>query len=387
METEYKFRALPKQSKSRINTMFYFCPYLAYCNDYLGERSGEVSVRTAVGTDAHMILAEFWKVFDINYLYKEFKVDPNIDLENNPITYYFYGICMELTPKYDREVQVLQRIYWKFAKLQAARFLDLYQMFKGNKIKVYKYFTPEKVEQYYYNEDLEIYGTIDCVYKIPKLGEQLTEALFISDIKTGNIPASVRRGAIKVGDETSVKVPPKFMFEIHFYALLYLTQHGWYFKDEKVRKFVLNNEYFDEITKTYKSFGLGKTKEEEQDLQKKKKKYIKKINHKLYIYNYALEKEIELNYGDLIVGYLFLTGDPNIKDPVVVKKKFTYSSFKAVLLKINLSRAIWFNKNNNEFYLVRLMKTRPEYNKYKCDNCSRKEKCLLEIEQEFKKRK
>jgi len=384
MESEYRFRALPKQSKSRINSMFYFCPYLAYCNDYLGEERGEGTIRTSVGTDVHMILSEFWKQFDIDYLYEDIEINPNKDLENNPITYYFYGICMELTPEYDREVQVLQRIYWKFAKLQTARFLSLYQMFKGNKLRVYEYFTPIEIEQHYYNEDLEIYGTLDCVYKIPELGETLTESLFISDIKTGNIPASVRRGATNVSDETSVKVPPKFMFEIHFYALLYLTQHGWYFKDERVQRFVLNNEYYDEVSKTYKSFGLGKTKEEEQNLQKKKKKYISKIDHKLHIYNYALEKEIELNYGDLNVGYLFLTGDPSIKDPVVVKKKFTYSSFKTALLKINLARAIWFNRNDDRFYLVRLMKTRPEYNQYRCDNCSRKEKCLAEIEAEFK---
>ena len=79
-----------------------------------------------------------------------------------------------------------------------------------------------------------------------------------------------------------------------------------------------------------------------------------------------------------------MTGDPNIKDPVVVRKKFTYASFKTALLKINLARAIWFRRWDDSFYLIRKMKTRPEYSQYRCDHCSRKEKCLAEIEAEFK---
>ena len=119
MESEYHYKALPKQSKSRIKAMFYFCPYLAYKNDYLGEREDVMTKRTDIGTDTHMIFGEFWKYFDIDYLYKEVDINHAIDLDNNPVTYYFYGICMSLTPEYDRDVSVLQRIFWKFSKLHA----------------------------------------------------------------------------------------------------------------------------------------------------------------------------------------------------------------------------------------------------------------------------
>ena len=363
--------------------MFYFCPYLAYKNDYLGEREDVMTKRTDIGTDTHMIFGEFWKYFDIDYLYKEVDINHAIDLDNNPVTYYFYGICMSLTPEYDRDVSVLQRIFWKFSKLHAGRFLSLHALFKGNKLKVYEYFTPVIIEQHYYNELLEIYGTLDCVFKT--ISQSLKETLFISDIKTGNIPASIKRGPRNVGDETSVEVPPKLMFEIHFYALLYLQEIGYYFTDDRVAKFVLEDLRWDDEKGTWEEFGLGKTKEEEQGIQKRKKTYLKNIDHKLKIYNYANEKEETLKHGDVSLGYLYFTGDPEVREPVVVKKKFTYASFKTALLKINLARSIYEHRNEDEYYLVRNMKTRPEYNQYKCINCSRNKKCLKEIEEEFEK--
>ena len=85
-----------------------------------------------------------------------------------------------------------------------------------------------------------------------------------------------------------------------------------------------------------------------------------------------------------MLGIIFLTGDPKIKYPIVVKKKFNHTSFKTTILKINTMRQIYFNRNNDEFYLIREMKTRPEYNKYRCENCSRNDKCLEEITEDFR---
>lgn len=376
----YHYKKMPHVAKSKIKTHSYFCPYLFYTKYVLGEKPEDFTKRCDVGTDTHLIFSSFWDNLDFDYLYT-LEINPTIGTENNPVTYYFYGICMSITPEYDREVAVLQRIFWKFACIHADRFLYLYQLFNGNKFKVWKYFKPVEVEEFYYSEEFEIYGTIDTVFL--EIDESLDEGIYVADYKTGKIPNKVLKGRKHIADETSVEVPPKFMFEVHFYALLYLLKRGWNFKDERVRKFIIENLYLDEDG-NWKKFGLGTTKEEQKEIDDEKRKYIGNIDHKLYRFNQKTQKFQSFEHGDIILGIIFLTGDPDIQNPVVVKKKFNYTSLKTVLFRINEIRQSWFYRNEDKYYPIRRMKTRPEYNKYRCVNCSRNEDCLKEIENEFR---
>jgi len=127
------------------------------------------------------------------------------------------------------------------------------------------------------------------------------------------------------------------------------------------------------------------TKEEQEIINKKKYKYLTKLKLKLKRWNPVTKRHDELKKGDIILGIIFLTGDPKIQHPVVAKKKFNYTSLKTVLVRINTLRQIYFHRNDDEFYLIKEMKTRPEYNEYRCKVCSRNEKCLKEIEEDFKR--
>jgi hypothetical protein len=254
IEGEYVSKELPYVSKSVIKTHSYFCPYLFYKTKIEGEKDegGQLSKRMDIGTDTHMIFADFWRYVDIDYMYKELEINPAIDLTDNPVSYYLYGICMSLVPDYDRDVLVLQRILWKFARLHAARFLYYYQVFNANKMKVWKYFYPAEVEQFYIDHNLQIYGTIDTVFR--DVDDNLNDGLYIPDYKTGKVPNSVLRGPRNIADETSVSLPSKFMFECHFYGLLYLLKKGFSFRDERLLKFIL-----DDMKEDGTKFGLGRT--------------------------------------------------------------------------------------------------------------------------------
>ena len=384
IEGERFYRKLPEVSKSSIKTFKYFCSYLFWNATVLGEEQGDESIRCNVGTDTHLIFSEFWskRGIDHDYIYT-LKIDPALEFENNPLTHYFYGVCMTLTPKYDRDVPVLQRIFWKFACLHSARFLYLYSLFNGNKIKVWEYFYPKEIEQFFVSKKYGIYGTLDTAFK--DVDEQLNETMFLPDYKTGNIPKDVLRGPKNVSDETSVKLPTKFMFECHFYGLLYLLHHNWAFHGVLVHEFVMNDKYATH-TGELKEFGLGKTKEKQAEIDKKKRKYLTRIDTKLKRYNYKYERFDELEHGDLTLGIIFLSGDPDIHSPVVVRKKFNYKSLNTVLHRINEIKSVYKNRDNLEYYLVKKMRTRPEYNKYKCGpHCSRNQKCLEEIERDFKR--
>jgi len=376
---EYISKDFPYISKSKIKTHLYYCPYLSWTKYFLKEEKGVMGIRCDVGTDTHLIFSEFWKYVDGDYIFDNLKINPAIELDNNPVTHYFYSICMTLTPEYDREVHVLQRIFWKFSLLHAARFLYLHSLFNGNKFKVWEYFKPLEIEEFYIDDLFEIFGTLDIVFR--EIDEQLNEGIFVADYKTGNIPASVKRGPKNISDDTSVKLPPKFMFEIHFYGLCFLLKRGWRFTDERIKRFVIDDEYKDEHG--WHKFGLGKTKEEQQDIDDAKRKYLTTIDHKLKRKDIKTNKLVTFKHGGITLGIIFLSGDPNIDVPVVAKKKFTYSSFKTVLYKINAMRQIYFNRDNDEYYLIREMKTRPEYNEYRCVHCSRNERCLKEIEEAF----
>lgn len=381
MEGEYLHRELPWVSKSKIKTALYFCPWLFYNKNILKEPEDKLSKRASVGTDTHMIFDLFWTKVKSKYIFDELEIDPTIDIEDNPVTLYFYSICMTLTPEYDREVGVLQRIFWKFSVLHASRFLYLYSLFNGNKIKIWRYFRPIVIEEFVQNEEFQIFGTIDTAFlDINKNGK---ETLYLADYKTGHIPASVLKGRTNKLNELSITLPPKFMFEVHFYALLYLLNKGWVFDDERVTRFVLYDEYLE--NGEWKKFGLGITKEEQKEIYNTKRKYLTSLQPKFKKFDELTQKEIEFNYGDMQLGIIFLTGDPDIDDPVVIKKAFNYRSLRTALLKINILRQLWFYRNYDELYLIKNMKTKPEWNDYMCPKCSRGKKCLEEIENSFKR--
>ncbi len=386
METERLYKKLPKTSKSAIRTYKYFCDYLFYRNVILQEKQeeGSNSVKCDVGTDTHMIFSDFWseRGVDAEYLFS-LDITPMFDLDNNPVTHYFYGVCIRLTPVYDREVEVLKRIFWKFARLHASRFLNLYKTFNGNKIKVWNYFAPMEVEQFYYIKRYGLYGTIDTIFKDVDI--QLNEIIYLPDYKTGSVPASVIAGPIHPGDDTSTKLPTKFMFECHFYGLLWLLAKGWDFEDNLMEKFIVHDLYLD-VDGTWKMFGLGKTKEEQKAIDKAKGKYLTRTQPMLRRFNEKLQLWEAVEHGDILLGIIFLSGDPLIPNPIVVKKKFNLRSLRTALISANEIKTVYRNIENDEFYLIKKMKTRPEYNQYKCINCSRNTRCLLELEQSFKKR-
>ena len=393
-ERERLYQDLPNVSKSAIKTYKYFCSFLWWKNDIVKEKEEEenaLGIRTDVGTDAHLIFAGFWKKFDVEYLYKNININPVADLNTNPVTQYFYSICMELTPSYDREVTVLKRIFWKFSRLHSARFLYLYNLFNGNKNKVYEYFVPKEVEQFYVVPKYGIYGTIDVVFK--DIDESLIETLYIPDMKTGNVPASVLRGPTNLSDETSVKLPTKFMFETHFYGLLWLLAHGWDLHCKEINSiggdiimqgFILNNIWIDD-TGQWHDFGLGETKEEQKEIDDNKKRYLTKIKPVVRRFNYQTQEWETTQDLSPIVGIIFLTGDPNVEHPVVVKKKFGATSLKTAVTRVNEIKVVYKNRFNTKYYLIREMQTRPAYDQYKCPNCSRNQKCLKEIEENFKR--
>lgn len=378
----YRYRELPWISKSKVKAFEFFCPYLFYITHILKEKEDKLSKRADIGTDSHMIFSMFWRELDVEFLFNELVIDPVIPLEDNPVTLYFYGLCMTIIPEYDRDVLVLQRIFWKFALLHASRFLYLYQLFNGNNKKVWKYFRPVMNEDFYMNQDFEIYGTIDTAFI--DINQDGREVLYIADYKTGNIPADVLKGRTHKLSEYTIKLPPKLMFEIHFYGLLVLLDKGWSFRDERVRRFVLYDEY--EEDGEWKKFGLALTKKEHIKLNKRKKKYLTKIKPRLKKFDTMKARVVEIEHGDLELGIIFLSGNKEIKEPVVVKKPLNYTSVTTVLVKINNLRQAWYYRNYDEYYLVREMKNQPEYSIYRCPLCSRNEKCLEAITEKIAKK-
>lgn len=374
---------MPDFSKSKLKTFFFFCEYLFYVTKILGEKQ-HTNRKCDVGTDTHMIFSEFWKYVDSEYIFNpdNIELDPTVPTEDNPLTNYFYGICMELTPEYDRGVAVLQRIFWKFAVLQSVRFYYLYQLFNGNKFKIWKYFFPLAIEDYYYAKDICYHGTLDVCHL--EIDDNLNEGEFVADYKTGNVPAEVLRGPVNLANETSTKLPPRFMFEIHSYGLQRLMKRGCKFLDERVTRFVLDDEWQDSKGDWHK-FELGKNKVEQKASNKTKRSYLTHLQASLDKWNPIKNVWEKFDVSKILVGIIFLSGNPEIRHPVVVKKKFNPVSMRSVLQKINTARQVWFNRDNDKYYLVRLMKTRPEYNKYKCSLCSREAGCLREIEESFKR--
>jgi len=382
-EGEYIERRMPDFSKSKLKTLFFFCAYLFYVTKILGEKQ-HTDKKCDVGTDTHLIFSEFWKYVDAEYIFnpKKIELDPTVPKEDNPLTHYFYGICMSITPDYDREVAVLQRIFWKFAVLQSVRFYYFYKLFNRNRHKIWHYFFPIAIEDFYYAKLVACHGTIDIIFR--ECDDKLNEYEFVADFKTGNIPIDVLRGPKNLADDTSTKLPPRFMFEIHVYGLLRALKRGCTFLDERVIRFVLDDEWQDKGGNWHK-YELGKTKEEQQALDKTKRNYLTRIGASLDKWNPLENKWEKYDYSKIIIGLIFLSGNPDIRNPVVVKKKFNVRSMRSVLRKINTARQVYFNRKNDKYYLVRLMKTRPEYSKYRCDNCSRNDKCLQEIEEEFRR--
>jgi hypothetical protein len=370
-----QYKHLPKISKSAIRTYKFFCDYLFYKKSILKEDEGEVGIKANIGTDTHLIFTFFWDKLDFEYIFT-LDIDPMLEMENNPVTHYFFSICMTITPEYDRDVGVLQRIFWKFACLHASRFLYLYRLFNGNKNKIWKYFPPLKQEKFYNSDKYGIYGTADTLFL--EVDENLNECVFIADYKTGNVPASVLRGPKNVADSSSTELPTKFMFEIHFYGLLYLLHNKWDFYDERIANFILLDEWVDEEGKVHE-FGLRRTKEDQEETTKAKGRYLTSVSPRLKRYNDKFKIWDHIEHGDLLVGVIFLSGDPDIHNPVVVKKKFNYKTLRTTLVRINEIKSIFKNRHNDHAYLIIKMKTLPEYNKYKCVQCSRNEKCLEEI--------
>lgn len=366
---EYVSRPFPWVSKSKIKT-YKFCPYCFYLSKILKEK-GELGLKTKAGTNTHLIFSNIFRLFDIEYVIENIDLNYTDPIRKNELTNYVYGLCMDQVPKHDRSNQYLRRIFWKFSIYEAGHFYYLYDLFNGNKFKIWEYFKPQGIEEYIEVPQIKIFGTLDR--RSITVDKNLNKKTFIADYKTGHIPKeSIESGSL----------PTTFNKELHFYMLLHLIKNEGYRLSEKVVKFLNDDLYYE--NGQWREFKLGKTKEEDKKLRRAQKKYLTSLgdDYRLFKIDEKGRKKI-FPYKNCEAGIIFFTIELEPKNPVVVKRNFSYTSYKAVLNDINYIRKVVKYLDREEYYAVREMKTRPQYSPYKCPHCSMEEYCLAKEEKEM----
>jgi hypothetical protein len=300
-----------------------------------------------------MVFNSFYELLKPEHVFKDKFSDPRTPLETHPFRRFIYEACMKFVKPAHRDYGKYKNVLSNFATIECKRFLRLNSILH-NKREIFDCFKPIVLEKRLEYEPLHLFGTIDRINV--EVMPDGSKKIAIYDYKTGNVPSSVQAYDESIMDMFNWKLPTHYMKEIHFYGFLYLLSSGWQVEDIVI-DFLENKDWW-----YTKKNGLSFN-----DVFKKKKDYLTALGKK-----YKLFKDGKiLSANDIILGYYFLNGDGGYK-PI---KKWSYQSFKGLLISINKYRSVIYKKH----YVTT---PHPVYNYIGCDkkNCKRYKECTKIVE-------
>jgi len=140
-----------------------------------------------------------------------------LDRQENAVYKYLYALaCTFVPPNLDNRHIFINLQSW--ALFETTHWIDIRRQYR-NRADIWKYWFPLEMESFYYDECVQLFGTVDRVFA--DIGGEV-----IGDYKTGRVPISVTRA--KPADYAgATDLPPKYTIEGNFYVLLRKLSHGY----------------------------------------------------------------------------------------------------------------------------------------------------------------